>query len=59
MNLEDLKDPEKVQKVINKFTALYDLENSNASSSALSILTGNMSGAGISADLLSAISQYR
>ncbi len=59
MNLEELKDPEKVQKIINKFTALYDLENSNSSSSALSILTGGGATGGISADLLAAISQSR
>lgn len=59
MDLEDLTDPEKVQKMINKFTALYDLENSDSSSSALSILTGDSSSGGISADLLYSISQYR
>lgn len=59
MNLEDLTDPEKVQKMINKFTALYDLENDNSSSSALSILTGGSNNAGISADLLYSMSQYR
>ncbi len=59
MNLEDLTDPQKVQKMINKFTALYDLENDNSSSSALSILTGNAASGGISADLLYSISQYR
>ncbi|MDP9838364.1 hypothetical protein J2T09_003131 [Neorhizobium huautlense] len=59
MNLEDLTDPEKVQKMINKFTALYDLENDNSSSSALSILTGGGASGGISADLLYSMSQYR
>ncbi|MGE7371271.1 DUF1217 domain-containing protein [Neorhizobium sp. NPDC001467] len=59
MNLEDLTDPEKVKTMINKFTALYDLENDNSSSSALSILTGNAAAGGISADLLYSISQYR
>ncbi|MGF9562663.1 DUF1217 domain-containing protein [Neorhizobium sp. JUb45] len=59
MNLEDLTDPDLVQKMVNKFTALYDLENSDSSSSALSILTGDSSSAGISADLLYSMSQYR
>lgn len=59
MNLEDLTDPEKVKKIISKFTALYDLENGNSSSSALSILTGSGASAGISADLLYSMSQYR
>jgi Protein of unknown function (DUF1217) len=55
MNLEDLKDPEKVSKMVDKFTVLYDLENSEASSSALSILTATSSSVGISADLLEAL----
>ncbi|MBT9368854.1 DUF1217 domain-containing protein [Rhizobium sp. CSW-27] len=57
MNLEDLKDPEKVSKMVDKFTVMYDLENSDSSSSALSILTGSANSAGISADLLYSLSQ--
>ncbi len=30
MNLEDLKDPDKVKKMVDKFTVMYDLQNGNA-----------------------------
>ncbi|SIP98437.1 Protein of unknown function [Rhizobium sp. RU35A] len=59
MKLEDLKDPSKVAKMVNKFTVMYDVQNSDASSSALSILTGNGNTVGISADLLYSLSQNR
>ncbi|MCO5731090.1 DUF1217 domain-containing protein [Rhizobium sp. SSA_523] len=53
MNLEDLKDPEKVDKMVKRFTAMYDLKNSSSSSAtALSLLTNSNGNAGISADLL-------
>lgn len=57
MPLSDLKDPAKVTKMINKFTALYDTQNSSASSSALSILNGSGAATGISADMLLSLSQ--
>lgn len=57
MTLSDLKDSDKVDKMISKFTALYDQQNSSASSSALSILNGSGAAAGISADLLYSLSQ--
>ncbi len=57
MNLEDLKDPDKVKKMVDKFTVMYDLQNGNASSSALSILTNTSTSAGISADLLTSLAQ--
>lgn len=57
MTLADLKDDAKVTKMINKFTVMYDSQNSNASSSALSILNGSGASAGISADLLFSLSQ--
>jgi hypothetical protein len=59
MNLEDLKDPEKVAKMVEKFTVMYDVQNTDSSSSALSILTGSGSDGGISADLLYSLSQNR
>ncbi|WP_165215017.1 DUF1217 domain-containing protein [Affinirhizobium pseudoryzae] len=57
MNLEDLKDPDKVGKMVDKFTVMYDLQNGEASSSALSILTSTSSSIGISADLLTSLAQ--
>ncbi|MDO1581236.1 DUF1217 domain-containing protein [Rhizobium oryzicola] len=55
MPMEDMKDPDKVKKLINKFTALYDMQNSSASSSALSILNGSAGSSGISSDTLAAL----
>lgn len=57
MPLEDLTDPEKVSDTVNRFTVMYDLQQTDGSSSALSILTGNSNSVGISADLLEALSQ--
>ncbi|WP_454287977.1 DUF1217 domain-containing protein [Rhizobium arsenicireducens] len=58
MNLSDLTDPEKLAKLVRRFTIMYDLENGVNSSPSLSILMGGGS-AGISADLLMSISQLR
>jgi hypothetical protein len=55
IDLSDLSDPDKVEDLIKRFTAMYDVANGAAStSSALSILTGSST---ISADTLLAISQ--
>lgn len=57
IDLEDLSDPDKVASLINRFTAMYDVENgTNGDSSALSILTGS---ATISADTLLAVAQLK
>lgn len=54
LDLASLQDPEKVKKLVSRFTALYDLQNTSASASALSLLTSSGS-ASISADLLSSL----
>jgi hypothetical protein len=43
VNLDDLQDPKKVDKLMKRFTAMYDLKNSAGNSTALSILTGGAS----------------
>lgn len=58
LDLEDLQDPEKVKKMIVKFSVLYDLENGGDSDPALMVLSGSGS-AGISADLMMSLSQLR
>ncbi|MEN3147090.1 DUF1217 domain-containing protein [Neorhizobium sp. IRAMC:178] len=58
LNLEDLADPEKVRKLVQRFTIMYDLENSPVTASPASILSGGGS-AGISPDTLWALSQIR
>ncbi len=59
IDVTDLQDPDKVTKLLQRFSAMYDLQNSTTSSSsspALSILTGSSS-VGISADTLLSIAQ--
>jgi hypothetical protein len=56
LNLQDLADPEKLKKLVERFTMMYDLENTSVSSPAASILGGSGS-MGISADTLWALSQ--
>ncbi|WP_413712265.1 DUF1217 domain-containing protein [Rhizobium sp. Rhizsp82] len=57
IDLKDLSDPDKVQDLIKRFTAMYDVANgTNTSSPALSILTGSAS---ISADTLLAMAQLK
>nr|WP_281068626.1 DUF1217 domain-containing protein [Neorhizobium galegae] len=58
LNLEDLADPEKVKKLVQRFTIMYDLENSPVTASPASILSGGGS-TGISSDTLWALSQIR
>lgn len=57
LNLSDLADPEKLDKFINRFTALYDLQNGSSGVSAASILSS--SGGSISADTLLTLSQLK
>nr|WP_316652825.1 DUF1217 domain-containing protein [uncultured Gellertiella sp.] len=58
LNLNDLKDPEKVKKLIQRFTVFYDLKNDSADgANAASILAG--SSGGISANTLFTLSQLR
>ncbi len=40
VKLEDLHDPKKVDKLIRRFTAMYDIQNNTQQSPALQILTG-------------------
>ncbi|MFC3072169.1 DUF1217 domain-containing protein [Shinella pollutisoli] len=58
MDLKDLQDPEKVSKMIVKFSVLYDADNAATLDPALSVLTGS-AGAGIGADLLMSLAQLR
>ncbi len=56
MNLEDLADPDKLDTFIQRFTALYDLDNS-ASDPILQVFSGGS--ASLSADTLYTLSQLR
>ncbi|MFT4181889.1 MAG: DUF1217 domain-containing protein, partial [Rhizobium sp.] len=59
IDITDLQDPDKVNKLLQRFSAMYDLTNNTSSSSspALSILTSSSSSTGISADTLLSIAQ--
>ncbi|MGV1790695.1 DUF1217 domain-containing protein [Rhizobium lusitanum] len=59
VNVSDLQDPDKVNKLLQRFSAMYDMENNTTSSTspALAILTGSSSGVGISGDTLLSIAQ--
>jgi hypothetical protein len=58
LKVSDLQDPAKVKKLLQRFSAMYDLENSSTTSPALSILQGSSS-VGISAETLMSIAQLR
>ncbi|QND49729.1 DUF1217 domain-containing protein [Rhizobium lusitanum] len=59
VDVSDLQDPTKVNKLLQRFSAMYDLANNTTSSTspALSILTSSSSSVGISADTLLSIAQ--
>ncbi len=40
LNVKDLQDPEKVNKLVKRFTAMYDLDNDTSGASALAIFGG-------------------
>lgn len=56
IDLDQLSDPDYVEKIIQRFTALYDTENGTTNSAALSILQGSGT-VSISADTLLAVAQ--
>jgi hypothetical protein len=59
LDIADLKDPEKVKKLINRFTSLYELSNSsNRTVSSAAALFGRQ-GMGISTDVMSAIQNLK
>ncbi|OJF94012.1 DUF1217 domain-containing protein [Pararhizobium antarcticum] len=58
LDVEDLHDPEALNKLLVRFTALYDIENNIDVSAGELILSGS-GGGGISADTLLSLSQLR
>ena len=59
VNVSDLQDPSKVTKLLQRFSAMYDLQNTSTSSPALSILQGSSGTVGISADMLLSIATLK
>ncbi|HTO32892.1 MAG TPA: DUF1217 domain-containing protein [Pararhizobium sp.] len=58
LEIEDLHDPEKLGKLLQRFTALYDIEN-NVDVSGAELILSSRGGGGISADTLMSLSQLR
>ncbi|KQS77354.1 flagellar protein [Rhizobium sp. Leaf384] len=59
LDVKDLHDPEKLEKLMKRFTALYDLQNDTNTSPALAIFNSSAGSGGISGDSLLAIAQLR
>jgi hypothetical protein len=62
VNVEDFKDPKKLEAFINRFTTLYELDNgsaANPASSPSSILVGGRASFGISASTLASIQSLK
>ncbi|MFK0275286.1 DUF1217 domain-containing protein [Ensifer sp. NPDC090286] len=58
INLKELQEPGKIDKLLQRFTALYDVENNQDVSPGLAILTGG-GGGSVSAETLMTLSQLR
>jgi hypothetical protein len=56
LDLEELQDPDKLEKFISRFTAMYDLANETDSDPTLSLFSGSKT---ISADTLLSIAQLK
>jgi hypothetical protein len=57
LNLKDLTDPAKLEKLLNRFSVMYDLKNSSPSvPPALAVMQGS-SGTGLGQDALMSIAQ--
>ncbi|TCQ29061.1 uncharacterized protein DUF1217 [Rhizobium sp. PP-CC-3G-465] len=59
LDVKDLRDPEKLEKLMKRFTALYDVQNNTDTSPALAIFNSTAGSGGISSESLLAISQLR
>lgn len=57
MDFAELQDPEKLEKFITRFTAMYDLENDTSSSPIMALFNGSTGG--VSADTLLSIAQLK
>jgi hypothetical protein len=58
IDIKDLKDPKKVTKLLERFTALWEINNSSSTYDPLAVF-GSSSGYGISSDLLLSINTLK
>jgi hypothetical protein len=59
LDFEDFKDPAKLEKFLARFATLYDLANTDTTSSVPSILLGQQQTVGIGEDLLTSIQSLK
>ncbi len=61
LNVEDLKDPEKLKNFMNRFTSLWELNNSSSSTASAvpTLIVGQNTTFGVSGDVLSAIQSLK
>lgn len=57
LDFADLADPEKLSKLVERFTIMYDLANNSNQASAAELILGGSSSASISFDMLLSLSQ--
>lgn len=59
LNLADLKDPKKLDKLITRFTAMYEMNNPSTASSIPSMLFGGTSSIGIADSILTTLQSFK
>ena len=59
LDVKDLKDPEKLQKLITRFTSMWEMQKGQSAISGASILIGGPIALGLSGDLLASIQNFR
>ncbi|WP_457301800.1 DUF1217 domain-containing protein [Phyllobacterium sp. P5_D12] len=59
LDLKDLKDPAKLDKLLTRFTAMYEMKNPSTPASAPSLLLGGTPAIGISASILATLQSFK
>jgi hypothetical protein len=59
IDIEDFKDPEKLGKFLDRFTALWELQNPSDGFADSSLLLGSSSGFGITPELMLSINNLK
>lgn len=59
LDIEDLQDPEKLDRFLSRFTSMWELENGAAAASVPTIFAGQPLAFGISGDLLASLQSLR
>ncbi len=59
LDLKDLKDPAKLDKLLTRFTAMYEMKNPSTAASVPSLLSGEAPAIGISASILATLQSFK